>query len=84
MLLLLPCWFYYLSNMRYAIKDIVIGDKVSFHRMRTDALRESHENCKVVGKLDNHLLVVKIAADKPNVIIDIKDVIEVKHNKEPL
>jgi len=69
-----------MAKPKYNIEDIEVGDKVSFQRK----LSNVYENCEVLSKLDKHLLIINIPAGKPNVIIDIKDVIEVKHNKEPL
>ena len=68
---------FYMAKQKYSIQDIEIGDKVSFQRKLSDNL---HENCEVLGKLDKHLLVIKVPGVNANMIIDIYEVTEVIHN----
>ena len=66
-----------MAKSKYTIEDIEIGDLISFKRKLSEHIRENYE---VLGKLDKHLLIVKIPQVKTNAIVDIYEVTEIKHS----
>ena len=66
-----------MAKAKYNIEDIGIGDKVSFQRKLSVNI---YKDCEVISKLDKNLLIISIPGVKPNMIIDINEVIDVKPN----
>ena len=54
----------------------MIGDKISFQRKLSV---NTYQNCQVVSKLDNNLLVLSMPGEELNVIIGIDDITDVAH-----
>jgi len=67
-----------MSKQKYNIEDIELSDKVDFQRKQSVNI---YKDCEVLGKLDRNLLIISMPGVKPNMIIDIEDVTEVRHNR---